>query len=154
MSFLYLLLSVFSLMCMARGKEIAMYSVVAMVLLPDRESQRTLPCGPWFLVRTQRRIWGLTCGKTSLLKNRRNTLQGRGGPSQEGLWCQNGKVRGFQDKAFLHFHLGGHGLTVLIDVCKLHNSLYCTCLCHNSVCYTQMYVCVKYLWTLKRLPAA
>lgn len=76
-----------------------------------------------------------------------DTLQGRGGPSQEGLLVPEcGKVWGFFFKTrLLHFHLGGHGLTVLIDVCKLHNSLYCTCLCHNSVCYTQMYVCVKYL---------
>ena len=45
MSFLDLLFSVFFLMCKARGKEIAMYSALAMVLLPDRESQR----GPFLM---------------------------------------------------------------------------------------------------------
>ena len=55
-------------------------------------------------------------------------------------------------KVILHIHLGGHGLTVLTDSCKLHNNrLYCACLCHNSVCYNQMYTCIEYLLTLNKL---
>ena len=47
----------------------------------------------------------------------------------------------------LHSHLGGHGLTVLTDNCKLHKSKL-ICLSHNSVCYNKMYACTEYLWTL------
>ena len=55
-------------------------------------------------------------------------------------------------KGILHIHLGGHGLTVLTDSCKLHNNrLYCACLSHNSVCYNQMYTCIEYLLTLNKL---
>ena len=34
-----------------------------------------------------------------------------------------------------YIHLGGHGLTVLIDSCNFYNNmLYCICLSNNSVC--------------------
>ena len=37
-----------------------------------------------------------------------------------------------------HIHLCWHGLTALIDSCKIHNDrLYYPCLSHNSVCYNQ-----------------
>lgn len=76
-----------------------------------------LPCGPQFLVRTQRRIWGLTCGKNKFIEGRpEKTFLGRGESSQGRHWHRNDEG-GFRDKAFtysfrlLHIHLGGHGLT-------------------------------------------
>lgn len=111
--------------------------------------------GPRFLKRTQRKISGLTHGsKTSLSKKEQKEHQGWGGPGQEKHWRWNDKVRRVFKTGLLYIHLGGHGLAVLIDICKLHNSmLYYTYLSHNSVCYNQIYVCIGYLWTLKRLPA-
>ena len=53
----------------------------------------------------------------------------------------------------LHIHLGGHGLRVLIDSCKLHNSrLYCACLPRNSLCSNQMYVYMNINESLMGLP--
>ena len=55
----------------------------------------------------------------------------------------------------LHNHLSGCGLTILIDNYKLQNNrLSCVCLSHNSVCYSQMYVCIEYSRTLNRLSDA
>ena len=118
--------------------------------------KRVLPCGPRFLVRTQRRIWGLTCGKNKFIEERtERTPQGRAGLSQERHWCQNDEEWGFLKTRLLHIHLDGRGLTVLIDSCKLHNNrLYCPCLSHNSVYHNQMYVCIEYLWTFNGLLAA
>ena len=118
--------------------------------------KRSLPCGPRFLVRTERRIWGLTCGKNKFIEERtERILQGRCGLSQERHWRQNDEEWGFLKTKLLHIHLGGRGLTVLIDSCKLHNNrLYCTCLSHNSVYYNQMYVYIEYLWTFNGLLAA
>lgn len=83
--------------------------------------------------------------KTSLSKEeQKEYLKREMGKVKRGTGDGMIRYEVFQDK-LLHIHLGGYGLTVLIDICKLHNSLYCTCLCHNSVCYTQMYVCIKYI---------
>ena len=118
-------------------------------MFPDRESQRR-PHGPWFLVKTQRRIEVLTPGKNKFIKERTERIpQRRGGPCQERHWHWNNEVQGFSRQGF---YIVGHGLIVLIDSCKLHsNRLYCACLSHNSICYNQMYVCIEYLWTLNRL---
>ena len=51
-------------------------------------------------------------------------------------------------------HQSGKGMQIHVclrptDSCKLHNNrLYCSCRSHNSVCYSQMCVCIEYLWTL------
>ena len=107
------------------------------------ESKRTLLHGPWFLVRTQRKISG---GNTSLLKKEhKEHLKEEVGHTKRGNGTRMMRHCIFKT-GLLHIHLGGCGLTVLIDSCKLHkNKLYCTCLSHNSVCYNQMYVCIKYL---------
>ena len=78
-------------------------------------SKRTLPHEPQFLVRTQRSIWGLTHGKTSLLKKEQ---KGEVGQGQRGTRMMK---YGASKKGLLHIHLGGCGcgLTVLIDSCNL-----------------------------------
>ena len=64
----------------------------------------------------------------------------RGGQSQERHWCRNDEVWGVFKTGFLYMHLACRGLTILIDISKLHNNrLYCAGLFHNSVCYNQMY---------------
>ena len=40
------------------------------IVIGEGESKRTLPHGPQFLVKTQRRIWGLTHGKTKFIEER------------------------------------------------------------------------------------
>jgi hypothetical protein len=46
---------------------------------------------------------------------------------QERHCCWNDEVRRVFKKGLLHIHLGGHRLAVLIDSCKLHNSIqYCS----------------------------
>ena len=107
------------------------------------ESKRTLLHGPWFLVRTQRKISG---GNTSLLKKEhKEHLKEEVGHTKRGNGTRMMRHCIFKT-GLLHIHLGGCGLTVLIDSCKLHkNKLYCTCLSHNSVYYNQMYVHIEYL---------
>ena len=101
----------------------------------------TLSHRPWVLVRIQRRIWGITCGKNKFIKERaERTPRRRGGQNQERHWCRNDEVWGVFKTGFLYIHLTRRGLTILIDISKLHNNrLYCTGLFHNSVCYNQMY---------------
>ena len=70
--------------------------------------KRILPCGPRFLVGTQRTIWGLTCGKNKFIDERtERTPQGRAGLSQERHWRQNDEEWGFLKTRLLHIHLGG-----------------------------------------------
>ena len=113
--------------------------------------KRTLPCGPWFLVRTQRKSSG---GNTSLLeKEHKEHLKGEVGHAKRGNGTRMMRYCIFKT-GLLHIHLGGCGLTTLINSCKLHkNRLYCTCLSHNSVCYNQMCVCIEYLWTFSKFLA-
>lgn len=100
-----------------------------------------LPCGPQFLVRTQRRIWGLTCGKNMFIEGRpEKTFLGRGESSQARHWHRNDEG-GFRDKAFTYSFR-----QAWTDRCKLHNNrLRCLYLPHNSVCNNHcMYICVEY----------
>ena len=88
----------------------------------------------------------LTVAETSLLKKKKMHIS-RESSAKPGealvLECWS---KGVFKTGVLHIHLGRHGLTVLIDNCKLHNNrLSCACLFHNSVCYNQMYVCTKFL---------
>ena len=118
-------------------------------------SKKTLPCGPQFLARTQRRIAGLTHSKKFIKERTERTPQGRGVPNQEKHWHKNVRcVRGWgqgqyiKDRTFT-FSFRSAGLTVLIDIYKLHNGrLYGACLSHNSVHYNQTHVCIEYLWIL------
>ena len=81
-------------------------------------------------------------------KSRKNTSR------EVGLTLEWWSMEVFK-RGLLCIHLCGCGLTVLIDICKLHNNqLYWTYLSHNSVCYNHMFVCITYLWTLKGLLAA
>lgn len=91
-------------------------------------SKSILLCGPRFLIRKQRRIWGLTHGKNKFIKERTERApQGRDGLVQERHCCWNDEVRRVFKKGLLHIHLRGHRLAVLIDSCKLHNSIqYCS----------------------------
>ena len=106
-------------------------------------SKSILLCGSWFLIRKQRINWGLTSGKNKFIKERtERTPQGRDGLVQERQCCWNDEVRRVFKKGLLHIHLGGHGLAVLIDRCKLHNSIqYCSYLSIiQSVLIRCMYV--------------
>ena len=78
--------------------------------------------------------------KTSLLsKEQKEHLKGEAGQSKRGSI-------GVFKTGVLYNHLGGCGLTILIDNYKLQNNrLSCACLSHNSVCYNQMCVCIEYL---------
>ena len=81
------------------------------------ESKRTLLHGPWFLVRTQRKISG---GNTSLLKKEhKEHLKEEVGHTKRGNGTRMMRHCIFKT-GLLHIHLGGCGLTVLIDSCKLH----------------------------------
>ena len=91
-------------------------------LLADREHQRTLPCGPWFLVRRQRRIWDLTSGKNKFTVARTERPAQKDGPSQERHQCWHDRGQGFFKTGLLCIYLSGCELTVLIDSCKLHNN--------------------------------
>ena len=84
--------------------------------------------------------------KTSLLKKEQKEHLKRG-MSEAKRDTDTGIMKlGIFKRVLLHIHLGRHGLTVLIDSCKLHNNrLYCACHFHNSVSYNQMYVHIKYL---------
>ena len=52
------------------------------------EWKRTLPHGPWFLVRTQRRIGSLTHGKNKFIKERTEHLKGEMGQARRGTGAQ------------------------------------------------------------------
>ena len=85
-------------------------------------------------------------GKISLLKNEeKEHNKGEVGQASRGTGA--GMVMyGVFKTGLLHTHLGGRGLTVLIDSCKLHsNRLCCACLSHNPVYYNQMDACIEYL---------
>ena len=78
-------------------------------------------CGPWLLVWTQRRIWGLTCGINTFFKERTEHLKWEMEPSPEK---HTGMMRyGLFKTGLLLIHLGGHRLIVLIDSRKWHNRL-------------------------------
>ena len=65
--------------------------------------------------------------ETSLLKKeQKEHLKGEVGQAKRGT--STGMTRcGFFKTGLLRIHLGGHGLAVLIDSCKLYNNrLYCT----------------------------
>ena len=74
-------------------------------------------------------------GKRSLLKEEQKEHdKGEVGQARRGTGARMVLYEVFMT-GLLHTHLGGRGLTVLIDSCKLHNSrLDSTCLFHNSVC--------------------
>ena len=73
--------------------------------------------------------------KTVLKKEQKEHLKG-----EVGLTLEWWSMKIFK-KGLLCIHLGGCGLTVLIDMYKLHsNQLYWTYLSHNSVCYNHIYV--------------
>ena len=78
--------------------------------------------------------------KTSLLrKEQKEHLKGETGHAKRGSI-------GIFKTGLLYNHLGGCGLTILIDNYKLQNKrLPCACLSHNSDCYNQMCVCIEYL---------
>ena len=85
--------------------------------------KRTLPCGPWFLVRIQRRIWGFTCGKNKFIKerigmsrmNRKNTSRERWVKPRQALALED-ELRGFSRQGFYIFmHVVQHRLRVLIQ---------------------------------------
>ena len=80
-----------------------------------------------------------------LKKEEKEHLKGEVSQAKRGMGARMMRYRIFKI-GLLHIHLGGCGLTVFIDSCKLCNNwLYCACLSHNSVCYNQMYVCIDYL---------
>ena len=94
--------------------------------------------------------------KNKFIKERtERTPQGRGVPNQKRHWHKNvrffffffrGGGSGVLKIGLLYFHLGWHGLTVLIDIYKLHNGrLYGACISHNSVHYNRTHVCIEYL---------
>ena len=78
-----------------------------------------------------------------------NTSRERWAKSREAVTLEWWGMGAFKT-GFLNIHLGGTGITVLIDSCMLHNNrLSCTFLSHNSICYNQNCVCIEYLWTLQ-----
>ena len=114
-------------------------------------------CGPQFLIRTQRTIWGLTHGKNKFIKeNTERIPQGRCGPDQERHCCWNDEVWGFSRQGFCIFISVGVNwqfwLTVtsyitaccyilyIIYMLYIYTHIYmlymyCTYLSHNSVWY-------------------
>ena len=94
-------------------------------------------CGPQFLIRTQRRLWGLTCGKNKFIKEQKEHLKGQAKRGTGALLALREALElwgmGVFKRGLLHIHLGRCGLAVLIDSYKLHNSmLYCTYLSHKK----------------------
>ena len=85
-------------------------------------------------------------GKRSLLKKEQKEHdKGEVGQARRGTGARMVLYEVFMT-GLLHTHLGGHGLTVLIDSCKLHsNRLWCAYLSHNPVYYNQMDACIEYL---------
>ena len=66
-------------------------------------SKRTLSRGPQFSVRTRRRIWGLTHGKTSLLsKEQKEHLKGEEGQAKRGTGPEVVRYWVFQGRAFTY----------------------------------------------------
>lgn len=103
-------------------------------------SKRTLHLvGPQFLGH-QEESEVLPHAANKFIKERaERTPRRRGGQNQERHWCRNDEVWGVFKTGFLYIHLARRGLTILIDISKLHNNrLYCTGLFHNSVCYNQI----------------
>ena len=95
-------------------------------------SKRTLPPGPQFLVRTQRRSEVSPMAKITLLK--KEHLKGKVSRATRVTGARMMSYGVFKTE-LLYIHLGGHRLTVLIDSCNFYsNMLYCTCLSNNSVC--------------------
>lgn len=60
--------------------------------------------------------------KQVIIKERtEGTSQGEVGQARKALVLER-RGRGISRQDFLHIHLGGCGLTVLMDSCKLHNN--------------------------------
>ena len=113
------------------------------------ESKRTLPPGPWFLIKTQRRIWGLNHSGNKFIAERTEKTPQRSGKTKKGTALEWWGM-GFFKSGLLCIHLGRRGLTFLIDSCRLHNNrLYCACLphtWHSSALRKPMMEFEKSLW--------
>lgn len=148
MSFLYLLLSVFPSCVWQRGKGNSYVFSSSNGVVTRWKSKRTLPRGPWFLVRTQKKNLRSYLWKNKFIEEQKEHTSRKRWAKPRRALVPEWWVWGFQDKAFLHFHLGGHGLTVWLTFA----SYITACIAHVFAIIQSVYsdVCMcKMLWTLK-----